>query len=132
MSTLLLDTNIISFLFKCDTRTERYTLHLHDQELAIAIMTVAELFQWAAMRNWGEARIARLEQYLDHYTILPVDIETCRCWANIRAIRSAAGLPISPQDAWIAATALRYRLPLVTHNPDDFQQIPGMTIITEA
>ena len=33
---------------------------------------------------------------------------------------------------WVAATALRYRLPLVTHNPDDFQQIPGLKVITEA
>jgi len=50
---------------------------------------------------------------------------------QVRAMRSKAGLPISPQDAWIAATARRYKLTLVTHNPDDYQQIPELTIITE-
>jgi len=132
MSTVLLDTNIVSYLFKQDTRAERYAKHLRNRELTIAVMTVAELFQWAAVRRWGEARIARLEQYLEHYTTLPVDINTCRQWATVRASRSAAGMPISPQDAWVAATALRYCLPLITHNPDDFQQIPGLTVITEA
>jgi tRNA(fMet)-specific endonuclease VapC len=96
MSTVLLDTNIVSYLFKQDTRAERYAKHLRNRELTIAVMTVAELFQWAAVRRWGEARIARLEQYLEHYTTLPVDINTCRQWATVRASRSAAGMPISP------------------------------------
>ncbi len=132
MSTVLLDTNIVSYLFKDDTRAERYAPHLRNRELAIAIMTVAELFQWAAMRGWGEARVARLEQHLERYTILPVDMATCRQWAAVRATRSAAGMPIAPQDAWIAATARRYRVPLVTHNPADFRQIADLTVITEA
>ena len=132
MTTVLLDTNIVSYLFKPDTRATLYAPHLLDRELAISLMTVAELFQWAAIRNWGKPRVKRLEQLLDRYTILPVDMELCRHWAEIRAIRSKAGLAISPQDAWIAATARRYTLALVTHNPDDFAQIPGLTIITEA
>jgi predicted nucleic acid-binding protein len=132
MSTILLDTNIVSYLFKQDTRAELYAEHLRNREPAIAVMTVAELFQWAAVRGWGEARLTRLEQHLERYTMLPVDVDTCRQWALVRAVRSAAGLPISPQDAWVAATALRYKLPLVTHNPDDFQQIPNLTVITES
>jgi predicted nucleic acid-binding protein len=102
-----------------------------NHELAISMMTVAELFQWAAIRSWGKARLGRLEQLLETYTILPVDMNLCRHWAEIRATRSKAGLPISPQDAWIAAAALRYQLALITHNPDDYQQIPGLILITE-
>ncbi|HKQ76312.1 MAG TPA: hypothetical protein VJ810_21640 [Blastocatellia bacterium] len=34
--------------------------------------------------------------------------------------------------AWIAATALLYGLELVTHNATDFDNLPGLTIITEA
>lgn len=132
MTTVLLDTNIVSYLFKRDTRTALYAPHLLDRELAVSLMTVAELLQWAAVRNWGKPRIQRLERLLENYTILPVDVELCRHWAEIRALRSKAGLAISPQDAWIAATARRYTLALITHNPDDFVQIPGLTIITEA
>ena len=132
MRTLLLDTNIVSYLFKRDSRAMLYDPHLLHRELAIAMMTVAELLQWAAVRRWGTARVQQLETLLQRYTILPVDLDVCRAWAVVRASRSAIGHPISPQDAWIAATALRYQLPLVTHNPDDFQQIAGLSIITEA
>lgn len=131
MKTVLLDTNIVSYVLKRDSRAGLYAPHLLHRELAIAMMTVAELLQWAAIRHWGEARIQQLEAEFDKYTILPVDMATCRLWARVRASRNAAGLPISPQDAWVAATALRYTVPLVTHNPDDFQHIAGLTVITE-
>ncbi len=121
MTTVLLDTNIVSYLFKRDSRAALYAPHLLDRELAIAMMTVAELFQWAAIRNWGKPRVRRLEQLFERYTILPVDMDLCRQWAEVRATRSKVGLPISPQDAWIPATARRYHLVLVTHNPDDYQ-----------
>jgi len=132
MTTVVLDTNIVSYLFKRDSRATLYAPHLLDRELAIAMMTVAELFQWASLRNWGKSRVQRLEQHIERYTILPVDIDLCRQWAEVRATRSKAGLPISPQDGWIAATALRYKLALVTHHPDDYQAIPRLTIISEA
>lgn len=128
---VLLDTNIVSYLFKGDTRADQYAPHLLNQELAISMMTVAELFQWAGMRNWGAIRIAQLEAVLNAYTMLPCDLETCRRWAGIRVERHNLGHPISPQDAWIAATALRYSLSLVTHNPSDFQKITGLSVITE-
>ncbi|HSH82153.1 MAG TPA: type II toxin-antitoxin system VapC family toxin, partial [Herpetosiphonaceae bacterium] len=128
---VLLDTNIVSYLFKRDSRAALYASHLLTKELAIAMMTVAELLQWAAIRKWGATRVQQLEAEFDKYTILPIDIAVCHAWATIRTHRSALGLPISPQDAWIAATALRYNLPLITHNPDDFQQIVGLTVITE-
>ena len=131
MTTVLLDTNIVSYIFKRDSRASLYAPHLLDRELALAMMTVAELLQWAAIRKWGKPRVRRLEQLFARSTILPIDMDVCRHWADIRATRSNIGLPISPQDAWIAATARRYRLALVTHNPDDFQQILGLTLITE-
>jgi tRNA(fMet)-specific endonuclease VapC len=131
MNMVLLDTNIVSYLFKGDTRATAYSPHLLNQELAISMMTVAELFQWAGMRDWGNARIAELETLLQSYTILPDDMETCRKWAEVRVERYKLGHPIAPQDAWIAATALRYGLVLITHNPNDFQKISGLAVISE-
>lgn len=131
MTTVLLDTNIVSYLFKRDSRMTRYAPHLEGRELAIAMMTVAELLQWASIHNWEARRLHQLEQAFGRYTVLPIDLDVCRQWADTRAMRSKAGLPISPQDAWIAASALRYRLALITHNADDFQHIRGLTVITE-
>lgn len=131
MSILLLDTNIVSFVLKGDDRTQLYTPYLQGQQLALSFMTIAELYQWAAIRRWGKQRLHRLEQTLrDDYIILSFDIALCQLWGKIRAKRRAIGKPISPEDAWIAATAQHYDLSLVTHNPKDFEDIQDLKIVT--
>lgn len=130
MSILLIDTDVLSFVFKQDSRASDYAPLLQGNQLALSFMTVAELFQWAAIRNWGAARTKRLEQTLASYLIISVDIELCRRWGNLRAELQAIGRPISVQDAWIAATALRHNLPLVTHNARDFARVSGLEVRT--
>ena len=49
----------------------------------------------------------------------------------LRAERFGNGLPISIQDAWIATSTVRYKIPLITHNPADFISINGLTVIME-
>jgi predicted nucleic acid-binding protein len=44
----------------------------------------------------------------------------------------AAGRRIECADAWIAATALLYDAPLVTHNRDDYLGVPGLRIISRS
>jgi len=130
MSLLLIDTDIASFIFKGSDYADPYVPLLSGHELALSFMSVAELFQWAILRQWGERRLAQLEQYLSNYVIIPVAQPLCREWAQIRADRQSAGRVISPQDAWIAATALRHDLPLVTHNIKDFIEISNLRLIT--
>jgi predicted nucleic acid-binding protein len=129
---VVVDTDVVSYLFKGDTRAEAYRQHLQGKTLAISFMTVAELYQWAYVRNWGERRLTRLEDRLRSYVIVPYDLALCKQWARICADRQNLGKPISVQDAWIAATALRHGCPLVTHNSEDFASIPGLTVISEA
>ncbi len=129
MSLFLIDTDIASFIFKGSNYADPYLPILSGQELALSFMTVAELFQWAILRQWGDRRLAQLEQYLTNYVIISVDQPLCRKWAQIRAVRQNMGWVISPQDAWIAATALRHGLPLVTHNIKDFREISNLQLI---
>ena len=128
MSLILIDTDIASFVFKGSSYADPYQPILDGQELALSFMSVAELFQWAILRNWGERRFEQLEQYLSNYMVIPVDQTLCREWAKVRTARQQLGRPISPQDAWIAATALRYDLLLVTHNVKEFQEISGLKL----
>jgi tRNA(fMet)-specific endonuclease VapC len=130
MSLLLIDTDIASFIFKGSDYADPYVPLLSGHELALSFMSVAELFQWAILRQWRDRRLAQLEQYLSNYLIIPVDRPLCQEWAQIRADRQSVGRVISPQDAWIAATALRHDLPLVTHNTKDFLEIPKLRLIT--
>jgi predicted nucleic acid-binding protein len=42
-----------------------------------------------------------------------------------------AGRRPETADAWIAATALLYDAPLITHNAGDYLGVPGLRVITE-
>ncbi|RME46789.1 MAG: type II toxin-antitoxin system VapC family toxin [Chloroflexi bacterium] len=132
MTAVIVDTDVVSFLLKADTRANLYREHLVGKTLAISFMTVAELYQWAYGRSWGDKRIRRLEEQLRAYLVIPYDNELCRHWARICVERQRAGRPISVQDAWIAATAVRHGCPLVTHNRTDFTDIMGLEVISEA
>ena len=130
MSIILIDTDIASFIFKGSTYADPYLPLLQGHQLALSFMTVAKLFQWAIMRQWGDLRLAQLEEYLLNYLVIPTDRPLCRQWAKVRGDRQSIGRPISPQDAWIAATALRHNLPLVTHNIKDFLNISNLKLLT--
>jgi tRNA(fMet)-specific endonuclease VapC len=132
MNTVLIDTNIISFLLKGDNRINNYVNVLENNQLALSFMTVAELYQWAFVRDWGQNRINQLETKLQRdYLIIPANTITCHYWAKVRAQCQALGKPISSQDAWIAATTLQYQLPLITHNVKDFIHIAQLNLIIE-
>jgi predicted nucleic acid-binding protein len=64
MTTLIVDTDIVSFLLKGDTRAQLYHPHLQDKTLALSFMTVAELYRWAYVRKWGQRKVNRLEEKL--------------------------------------------------------------------
>lgn len=129
MSLLLIDTNVASFIFKGSSFAQPYQPLIQGHELALSFITVAELFQWSVVRNWGDRRTQQLEDYLANYLVIPVDQRLCLQWAQIRAARQKVGQPISSQDAWVAATAVRYGLSLITHNVQDFQNIANLQLL---
>ena len=53
MISVVLDTDVVSFLLKRDTRARLYLPYLRDRQSLISSMTEAELEQWALLANWG-------------------------------------------------------------------------------
>ena len=51
MTPVVLDTGVVSFLFKSDTRAEAYLPHLRDRQWLISFMTEAELEQWPSLQT---------------------------------------------------------------------------------
>jgi len=131
MDPVVLDTDVVSYLFKQDTRGDLYKPHLDGKLGVLSFMTLAELDFWAELRNWGARRRAELAAFLHPYTVIDSDRDLCQRWAEVRIQVRRGGHHIDTADAWIAATALLYGVPLVTHNRDHFIHVPGLTIISE-
>jgi tRNA(fMet)-specific endonuclease VapC len=129
VNNLLLDTNIVSYLMRSDPLARVYRPHLANHSLAISFMTLAELYEGAFRRNWGVDKRRYLDEIHRLFVVIPPDRNLCARWGEVRWMRGRQ--PISGEDAWVAATAIEYGCPLVTHNARDFHDIPGLTVITE-
>jgi predicted nucleic acid-binding protein len=129
MNALVLDTNIVSYLMRGDTRAEPYRRHFEGKTLAVSFMTLGELYEGAYRRGWSQEKLRRLQEQIKSYVVIPFSPLLCETWGRIRADRKHS--PIAVDDAWIAATAVAHGCPLVTHNPNDFTGITGLHTITE-
>jgi predicted nucleic acid-binding protein len=130
MSHVLVDTDVVSFFFRHDSRAELYRPHLIGQVLVISFMTLAELDRWAMRRNWGASRRTRLEEHLRKFVVYPFHRELCRQWAEVSEAAWRRGHPIACADAWIAATAHVHGIPLVTHNRRHFAGVDDLRILS--
>jgi tRNA(fMet)-specific endonuclease VapC len=132
MQIVVVDTDVVSFLFKNDSRGISYEPHLTGKELVISFMTLAELKFWALQRNCGRAKRRRMDEHLQRFTVFHSDDELCLRWAEVIAIARRNGKPIATADAWIAATALLHKIPLITHNRKHYAGVDSLKIISEA
>jgi len=129
--TVVVDTDVVSYLFKRDTRAEAYRPHIEGRVAVIAAQTQAELELWMREHNWGARRRSELRTHLHDFVLAPFDTVVCEAWAEAVDGARRKGRPISTADAWVAATALAYSVPLVTNNADDFIGVAGLSVITE-
>lgn len=125
----IVDTDVVSYLFRSDARAEPFRHHLVGRSLGISFMTIAELEYWTVVRNWGDARRARLVAFIDQFTVVPVDIPLCYAWASVRMQARRNGRPIEVADAWVAASAVRYKMPLLTNNRNDFLGVDDLILL---
>jgi predicted nucleic acid-binding protein len=129
---VVVDTDVVSYLYKNDTRASLYEPYLNDPPFIVSFMSLAELRRWTLERNWGERRRQELEEYLTRYLILQSDDQMCDRWAQAMNSARRRGQPLGPADAWVAATALVLDIPLVTHNGAHYVGIEGLRVISEA
>jgi tRNA(fMet)-specific endonuclease VapC len=128
MSRVVVDTDVASYIFNWHSLAQQYADALRGSELVLSFMTVAELRMGAISAGWGSRRRLVLEQFIQRFELVYADNDLCTVWARIRADARAAGQPLSPQDAWIAATALALDGPLATNNRRDFEHVQILRI----
>jgi tRNA(fMet)-specific endonuclease VapC len=98
------------------------------EEVAISIITKAELYYGSAKSQTPERSRQRQDAFLRRFVLLPFDDAAVEHYAELRAALERRGVPISHPDMQIAAIALANRLILVTHNTAEFSRINGLAV----
>ncbi len=129
---IVVDTDIVSYIFKKDTRSELYEPHLIQVPKFISFMTFAELRRWKFQSNWSEIKNEKFEKLLSAYGVVYADEELCNLWARITINAQKKGRLIETADAWVAVVALMFDVPLVTHNRRHFENVESLIIISES
>lgn len=123
---VLLDTSVIvDFLRKKDKeKTILYTLARKGYGLNVSLITHTELY--AGKSVWEKTKARReLETIFEGLEVLELNEKISKEAGKIRA---KCNLDLI--DAIIAATALYYKLPLVTLNVRDFKKTRGLKIVS--
>ena len=126
----VVDTDVVSFLFKSHLLAPAYQTILAGKPLAVSLTTLAEIEYGMEVKNWGANRRDLMRRFLGRFTPLLPDVETARLWARIKSAREKKGRPITFADAWIAAAALQLNVRLVTHNARDYAGIQNLVVLT--
>jgi tRNA(fMet)-specific endonuclease VapC len=129
MSRIVVDTDVASYIFNWHSLAPQYADALRGSELILSFMTIAELRMGAISAGWGGRRRVLLEQFMQRFELVYADNDLCTVWARLRADARAAGRALSPQDAWIAATALALDAPLATNNRRDFERVQKLRLV---
>ena len=90
MSVVLLDTTVASMLHPKKRGSEvlnRYAVHMEGQTLALSFQSVAELWNWAEARGWGDEARRGLDRFIKYFLVIPYDYALAQAWA--RAMQSS-------------------------------------------
>jgi len=129
MNVLLLDTSVVSILLNRNHSLRQACVEaVADHQLVITFMTLAELSLWPVANNWGASRRSALEEPTALYLTLYPDERTCAIWAAVVDQCQRAGQPIQTTDAWIAASARQWSVPLVTTDCRDYDSIEDLDV----
>lgn len=100
-------------------------------ELAVSVVTAAEL-ELGVLRASDPAirsrRLATLIAVRSEYPLLEIDRRVASYFAELASAAVAEGRRLRRHDAWIAATALRHGVPVVTQDAD-FSTFASVTVI---
>ena len=124
----LLDTNTLSAHLRRPAglahRFFQYSGRLYTSSICLA-----ELYVWAYARADPAPLLASITQLL-HYEVGIIDFgsECAEHFGETRAKLRKTGIEVSTVDLMIASVALHHDLALVTHNTNDFRNIPKLIL----
>lgn len=131
-SAVVIDTDVFGAdLVPGSALAGRYEPLIVGRPAFISFQTAAELRYGAMLRSWGDARLLKLEARIAAAEVVHTGPDLIEVYARLRVACQRAGHGLSQRehdaDRWIAATAIRLGLPLVS-NDTIFEGVPGLVL----
>jgi tRNA(fMet)-specific endonuclease VapC len=120
---ILCDTDIIIEFYKNNQHIVDEIRHIGQNNLAISVITQAELYFGAL----NKAELKKIQKHLRSIRRFPIDIQISDRFLTLMETYSLSH-KLSLPDALIASTALVHGLELYTLNIKDFQFITGIRV----
>ncbi|MCC6803987.1 MAG: type II toxin-antitoxin system VapC family toxin [Anaerolineae bacterium] len=124
-SRVLLDTNIVAAYFN---QEESIREHFRNATIYIPAIVIGELYFGAYQSQRVTENVTRIKDFCAINTILSCDAETADRYGKIRLKLKMKGRPIPENDIWIAATAQRYDLTLVSRD-EHFKEVDDLHLV---
>ncbi len=125
----LLDTNTcIRYLNGRSESIKVRFLALEPNDIVLCSIVKAELFYGVEKSQQVERNLQRIRQFVGSFISLPFDDRASETYAKIRSHLERIGMPIGPNDLFIAAIARTYDLTLVTHNVNEFRRVENLKL----
>jgi tRNA(fMet)-specific endonuclease VapC len=124
----LLDTNICIYALKQNPIVLGRLLSQTRSDVAISVITEAELRTGAAKSEAPVKTLRLVESFLRPIGIVDFSSDDAVAYAGVRAKLERAGTPIGPLDTLIAAQAVARRLVLVSNNEREFSRVAGLRV----
>lgn len=125
-SQFLLDTDTCIYAMKQQARVLERLLAAAREDVAVSIITEAELRTGAAKSASPTRTLRLVENFLSPITRIEFTSEDAIAYAAIRSKLERAG--IGPLDTLIAAQAVARKLVLVSNNEREFGRVPGLSL----
>ena len=122
---VFLDTNIIIAHLR---RKRDYTLQLKDHDCFISRVVYGELCAGAIKSSRPEKQLENLALFLEVIEVVETDAVCGKIYGELWADLASTGSMIPTNDIWIAATAMAYKLPLVTEDAH-LRRVKGLEIV---
>lgn len=130
---LVVDTDIFVWLTRGKKQAVPYAPLVAGKRMVLSFATVAELWRGAHTQKYGEASKTKLEADIGLAVVVPPTSALTHEWAGLTASARSSGHPLGQKaqahDAWVAATARYFEIPLLTGNQAHFQGVKGLQLV---
>ena len=124
----LLDTDTCIYALKQNPSVLKHLLAQSREDIAVSVITEAELRTGAAKSTSAAKTLRLLENFLRPLEIVEFTSQDAASHAQVRGKLERAGTPIGPLDTLIAAQAVARKLVLVSNNEGEFSWVAGLRI----